>query len=187
MKDPDVAEVKAEIFLVSNSLFHESLTALSLHQTQIQRSTILLEGAGPLSQGRVPTATWPGRGGPHRRRHLRCPARSLRRRNTSTYPCCWRRPASAPPTTPLTKVTDKSYSSPPLAVESDRNVSLSLVTACVFVCVSLGQLFFLTVLKLDDLYLSCCWLLYKSCLVFKKSYKPISMVFYIAWIANRFL
>lgn len=30
---------------------------------------------------------------------------------------------------------------PPLAVESDRNVSLSLVTACVFVCVSLRQPF----------------------------------------------
>lgn len=33
------------------------LTVLSLHQTQIQRNTILLEGAGPLSQGHVPTAT----------------------------------------------------------------------------------------------------------------------------------
>lgn len=87
--------------------FHESLTLLSLHQTQIQRSTIPLEGAGPLSQGRVPAATRPRRGGPHPRRHPCRPARSLRRRNTSTYPCCWRKRASAPPTTPSTKVTDQ--------------------------------------------------------------------------------
>ena len=91
---------------IVSCLFHESLTLLSLHQTPIQRSTILLEGAGPLSQGRVPTATWPRRGSPHPRRRPCCPARSLRRRNTSTYPCCWRKRASAPPTTPSTKVTD---------------------------------------------------------------------------------
>lgn len=98
---------RAQILLVSDTLLHESLTVLSPHQTRIQRSTIPLEGAGPLSLGRVPTATWPGRGGPRRRRHPCCPVRSLRRRNTSTYPCCWRKRASAPLTTPSTKVTDQ--------------------------------------------------------------------------------
>lgn len=130
---------RAQILLVSDTLLHESLTVLSPHQTRIQRSTIPLEGAGPLSLGRVPTATWPGRGGLRRRRHPCCPVRSPRRRNTSTYPCCWRKRASAPLTTPSTKVTDQILQ--PLAVESDTSVSLSLVTACVPVCVSLRQLF----------------------------------------------
>lgn len=88
-------------------MLHESLTVLSPHQTRIQRSKILLKGAGPLSQGCVPMATWAERGGPRRRRQPCCPARSLRRRNTSTYPCCWRRQTSAPPTTPSIKVTDQ--------------------------------------------------------------------------------
>lgn len=96
-----------QIFLVSDTLFHESLIVLSPHQTRIQRSTLPLEGAGPLFQEHVPTATWAGREGPHLHRHPCCPVRSPGRRNISTYLCCWRRRASAPLMTPLIKVTDQ--------------------------------------------------------------------------------
>lgn len=92
---------------MSKTLLHESLTILSPHQTRIQRSRILLKGAGPLSRGCVPMATWAERGGLRRRWRPCCPARSPRRRNTSTYPCCWRRPTSVPLTTPSIKVTDQ--------------------------------------------------------------------------------
>lgn len=91
----------------SKTLLHGLLTILSPHQTRIQRSKILPKGAGPLSLGCVPMATWAERGGLHRRWHPCCPARSPRRRNTSTYPCCWRRQTSVPQTTPSIKVTDQ--------------------------------------------------------------------------------
>lgn len=144
------------------------LTVLSLHQTQIQRNTILLEGAGPLSQGHVPTATWPGRGGPHHRRHPCCPVRSLRKRNTSTYPCCWRKRASAPLTTPSTKVTDQILQllAPRCWVRQKKRVTIwassQLVSLFAFRCGSCFQ----TVLERDHLYLSCCWLLCKVAFVF---------------------
>lgn len=89
---------------------HGSLTALSLRQIQTQRSSSLLEGAGFLTRGRVPTTARPERGARRRRRPPCCPPRNRRGRNTSTYPCCWRRRASAPPTTtPSTKVTDQIF------------------------------------------------------------------------------
>lgn len=107
----------------SDSLFlslwpHQSLITLSLHQTLIQRSTFRPEGAGPHFQ--TPVLVTTSRGGLLRRRHRSCPLRSLRRRNTSTYPCCWRKQASAPLTTPLTKVTDQILELLAPAVEPDK-------------------------------------------------------------------
>lgn len=173
------------------SSLHQSLTALSLHQTQIQKSTILLEGAGPLSQGRVPTATWRGRGGPHRRRRPCCPVSPSLRRNTSTYPCCWRKRASAPLTTPSTKVTDQILQLllASFAVESDRNkmclwASSQLVSSFAF---RYGSWFFkLCFSSTIPTSLAAGFpakLPFVFVLFFKKSF---SMVFFIAWIANRF-
>lgn len=135
-----------------------SLTSLSLHQTRIQRSTVLLEGAGPLSQGRAPTAPWPGRDGPRRRRHRCCPVRSLRRRNTSTYRCCWRRRASAPPMTPSTKVTEQILQ--PLPAPLHKRVPEPRHSLCP--CLRLDtEATFRLLFSATHHYLSRCWLLCK--------------------------
>ncbi len=155
----------------------KSLTELFLHQTQTQKSTILLEGAGPLSQGRDPT--WPGRGAPHCRQHPCCQVRSLRRRNTSTYLCCWRKQASARLTTPSTKVTEQILQ--PLAVE--------LGTECVRASSQLVSLFAFLLrqfrLCISSTISTSLAAGFSAKLPFLKSL-PVSMVFFIAWICKPF-
>ena len=124
-------------------------------------------------------ATRPGRGGLRCLRRPCCPVRSLRRRNTSTYPCCWRKRASAPQTTPSTKVTDQILQPPrTLAVESGDTVSLipsQLESLCA--CCSDGR-FPDCALARRTPYLSRCWLLCKVAFL-KKEFKTISMVFFL--------
>lgn len=158
------------------------ITTLFLHQTQTQRSTVRIEGAGPLSQGHIPTVTRPESGAPHRRRRPCCPVRGLRRRNTSTYLCCCRRQTSAPLTTPSTKVTDQTS----FAVESDSVVfkALSKLVSVFAFRPSFSDCalarWALPLFPLASL---------QSCLLKKGEKTELKLFlwcFFIAWIANHF-